>query len=150
DGARFKREGITADFSTFRTPTVDKYSKQLTTVAPVKLSPRPPLEPRAKVEAIWQDKREATLPMPDAKAVAEVWTEGPGPNWAVFLGNFPKSMRGRVAGLKSGMEKGNLSAKLKAEIAWVAARNDRAWYALAVARDRLLKAGISDDDIWKL
>ena len=54
---------------------------------------------------------------------------------------------GRVA---NGMEKGNLSAKLKAEIAWVAARNDRAWYALAIARDRLKRNGFTDDQVFAL
>jgi alkylhydroperoxidase family enzyme len=150
DGARFKKDGIKADFSTFKTPTSDTFAKQTTAVAPVKLVARPPLEARDKVEAIWKEKRTPTLPLADAKAVAEVWTDGPAPNWAALLATFPKSMKGRVAGLKAGTEKGDLAPKLKAQIAWVAARNDRAWYALAVARDRLTKAGVSDDDIWKL
>ena len=59
-------------------------------------------------------------------------------------------MKGRVAGLPNGMEKGSLSAKLKAEIAWVAARNDRAWYALAIARDRLKRNGFTDDQVFAL
>jgi alkylhydroperoxidase family enzyme len=150
DGARFKKEGIRADFSTFKTPTSDEYAKQQTTVAPFKLVPRPPLEARDKVEAIWKEKRTAVLPTADAKAVAEVWTDGPAPNWAALLANFPKSMKGRIVGLKNATEKGNLSPKLKAQIAWVAARHDRAWYALALAHERLLKAGVSEDDIWAL
>ncbi|AMV26590.1 Carboxymuconolactone decarboxylase family protein [Gemmata sp. SH-PL17] len=150
DGARFKKDDIRADFSTFKTPTSDKYAKQTTTVAPVKLAARPPLEARDKVEAIWKEKRTATLPLADAKATAEVWTNGAAPNWAALLATFPKSTKGRVEGLRAGMEKGALSAKLKAEIAWVAARNDRAWYALAIARERLKKAGVSENDIWKL
>lgn len=150
DGGRFKKEGVKADFSTFQTPTSEKYAKQQTTVAPLKIAPRPPLEARDKVEAIWKEKRTAVLPLGDAKAVAEVWATGSAPNWAAVLANFPKSMKGRVAGLKNAMEKGNLAPKLKAQIAWVAARHDRAWYALAVAHERLLKAGVSEDDIWKL
>jgi alkylhydroperoxidase family enzyme len=150
DGARFKKEGVKADFSTFLTPTSEKYAKQQTTVGPLKLSPRPALEARDKVEAIWKENRTAVLPLGDAKAVAEVWEGGSAPNWGALLANFPKSMKGRVTGLKNGMEKGNLSPKLKAQIAWIAARNDRAWYALAVARERLQKAGVSGDDVWKL
>ncbi len=150
DGARFKKDDVRADFSTFKTPTSEKYAKQLTTVAPLKLVPRPALEARDKVEAIWKESRTALLPLADAKAVAEVWESGPAPNWAALLANFPKSMKGRVAGLKNGMEKGNLSPALKAQIAWVAARNDRAWYALSIAHARLLKAGVSETDIWKL
>ena len=150
DGARFKKESVKADFSTFLTPTSEKYAKQTTKLAPMKLAARPPLETRDKVEALWKEKRTAALPLADAKAVAEVWGEGDAPNWAALLANFPKSMKGRVTGLRAGMEKGNLSTKLKAQIAWVAARNDRAWYALAVARDRLRKAGVNDEDVWKL
>lgn len=150
DGARFKKEGAKADFSTFKTPTSDKYAKQETKVAPVKLAARPPLEARDKVEALWKDKRVATLPLADAKAVSEVWTGEGAPNWVRLLANFPKSMKGRVSGLKASAEKGALSENLKAQIAWVAARQDRAWYALAVARERLLKADVSEDDIWKL
>lgn len=149
DGVRFKKEGIKADFSTFLTPTSEKYAKQQTTVGPRKLEARPPLEARDKVEAIWKEKRTALLPLADAKTVAEVW-DGPAPNWAALLANFPKSMKGRVSGLKTAAEKGALTPTLKAQIAWVAARNDRAWYALAVAREQLLKAGVSGDDVWKL
>lgn len=149
DGLRFKKEGAKADFSTFRTPTSEKYLRQQTTLAPLKLAPRPPLEARDKVEAIWAAKRPAVLPLADAKAGTEVWG-GPAPNWALLLANFPKAMKGRVAGLRNATEKGNLSPKLKAEIAWVAARHDRAWYALAVARSQLLKAGVSEAAVWKL
>ncbi|HEY1186847.1 MAG TPA: hypothetical protein VGE74_04275 [Gemmata sp.] len=150
DGARFKKAGATADFSTFKTPTSEKYAKQETRVAPVKLAARPPLEARDKVEAIWKEKRGATLPLADAKSVAEVWSDPAAPNWVALLATFPKAMKGRVVGLKAATEKGALSSKLKAQIAWVAARQDRAWYALAAARERLLKAGVSEDQIWKL
>ena len=102
------------------------------------------------METIWKEKRTAVLPLADAKAVGEVWGDGPAPNWVALLADFPKSMKGRVTGLKNSMEKGNLNPKLKAQIAWVAARNDRAWYALAVAHARLMRAGVSEDDIWKL
>jgi alkylhydroperoxidase family enzyme len=150
DGARFKKDAVKADFSTFKTPTSEKYLKQQTTVAPLKLPPRPPLEPRAKVEALWKEKRTAVLPLADANAVTALWGEGPAPNWAALLANFPKAMKGRVTGLKNAAEKGNLSPKLKAQIAWVAARQDRAWYALAGAHERLRAAGVSADDVWKL
>ncbi len=148
DGGRFKKEGAKADFSTFKTPTSEKYAKQHTLVAPVNLGARGALEPRAAVEAHWKEKREALLPLADANAVGEVWT-GDAPNWVALLAPF-KSMKGRISGLKSASEKGALPAKLKGQIAWVAARQDRAWYALAVARKQLLAAGASEDEIWKL
>lgn len=150
DGSRFKKEGSNLDLSTFKTPTTDKFAKQETTVAPMKLAPRPALESREQVEAKWKEKREAILPLADAKTTAEVWGEGSPPAWASLLVTFPKAMKGRTLNLKNSMDKGNLSATLKAEIAWVAARQDRAWYALAIARDRLLKVGVKENDIWKL
>jgi alkylhydroperoxidase family enzyme len=150
DGARFKKAGVKADFATFKTPTSAAYAGQTTAVAPVKLPARPPLEARDKVEALWAEKRTAVLPLADEKAVAAVWSGDPAPNWVALLATFPKAMKGRVTGLKAGADKGNLSAKLKAEIAWVAARHDRAWYALVAARDRLAAAGVSADDVWKL
>jgi alkylhydroperoxidase family enzyme len=149
-GQRFKREGAKADFSTFKTPTSPKLMTQKTCVAPVKIPARPPLEPRAKVEAVWQESRTSLFPMADAKTVATVWEGEPAPNWASFLATFRESMKGRIAGLKAGMVKGTLSPKLNAEIAWVAARNDRAWYALAIARTRLQKLGLTDDQIFAL
>ena len=148
-GERFKTQNAKADFSTFKTPTSSKFTTQKTSVAPVKLAVRPPLEPRDKVEAIWKESRVSLLPMADAKAVAALWVGEPAPNWVSFLATSSGS-RGRVAGLKAGMEKGTLSQKLSAELAWVAARNDRAWYALAIARERLKKAGLTDDQIFAL
>ncbi len=46
--------------------------------------------------------------------------------------------------------KGSLAPILKGQIAWIAARNDRAWYALGHARTRLHALGQSDDEIFAL
>ncbi|MCU0704154.1 MAG: hypothetical protein MUF18_09295 [Fimbriiglobus sp.] len=151
DGHRFQKEGgPKIDLSTFKTPTTPKFAKQETCVAPRQVPARPPLESRQQVEAAWKEKREPRLPLADSKAVGELWNEGTPPAWAGLLATFPKAMKGRTLNLKNSMDKGNLPAVLKAQIAWVAARHDRAWYALGVARERLLKAGVSEDDIWKL
>jgi alkylhydroperoxidase family enzyme len=150
DGSRFKKDNAKADFGTFKTPTSEKFAKQQSSVAPLKLPARAPLEARDTVEAIWKVQRTTLLPLADSKSVTVVWGAGAAPNWAALLANFPKAMKGRVNGLRNAMEKGNLSPKLKAQIAWVAARQDRAWYALAVAREQLRAAGVSADDCWKL
>ncbi len=151
DGSRFQKEGgPKVDLSTFKTITTAKFAKQETCLTPAKLAPRPALETREQVEARWQEKRETVLPLADAKVAAEVWGEGTPPAWASLLATFPKAMRGRTANLKNSMDKGNLTPELKAQIAWVAARHDRAWYALAVAHARLKKAGVEEDEIWKL
>jgi alkylhydroperoxidase family enzyme len=149
-GAFFRREGGATDLSTFKTPTSTKYKEQLSCVAPAKVPARPALEPRDKVEAIWRENRAPLLPLADAKGAAELWPAGSPPNWVRLLATFPKALKGRVGGLKAGMEKGNVSPRLKAEIAWVAARHDRAWYALAVARERLKALGFSDEQMFAL
>jgi alkylhydroperoxidase family enzyme len=47
-------------------------------------------------------------------------------------------------------EKGTLDRTLRAQIAWIAARQDRAWYALGHARQRLQALGQGDDAIFAL
>jgi alkylhydroperoxidase family enzyme len=74
---------------------------------------------------------------------------GPGtlPEWVRLLVNFPKGGRARIAQTYHSQTKGRLSPKLKAEIAYVSARNDRAWYALGHARQRLGELGFGDEAI---
>lgn len=74
----------------------------------------------------------------------------PLPQWARLLVNFPVDGKSRVASLRSSDEKGDLTPLLKAQVSWIIARNDRAWYALGQAKERLHKLGLSDDDIYKL
>ena len=76
--------------------------------------------------------------------------DGNEPNWERMLNVFAKSSASRIAGLKTAAEKGDLPAKLKAEIAWAAAREDRAWYALDMAKKKLKAAGLTDDQIFAL
>ena len=74
----------------------------------------------------------------------------PLPNWVRLLANFPKAGPARIASLRTSETKGNLPAKLNAQLAWVSARADRAWYALAHARDRLRSLGLDDDAIFAI
>lgn len=151
-GERFARPEVKHDFSTFRTPTSPKYADLVSSVAPLASGrktpsapvtlPRPKWESREQVEAAWKSASARTpiVPLPDT----------PGPNWERLLNTFPKSSAGRIAGLKAAAEKGLIPPRLQAEIAWVAAREDRAWYASAVARDRLRAAGLTDEQIFAL
>ena len=157
NGNFFRKTEGKFDVSTFKTPTSAKYAKAMTKVAPlVGSSPpraaRPALEDRAKVEAMWSaaKDRKAILPLANEKAAADLWPDGPAPNWVRLLATFPKSAKGRVDGIKAAAEKGTLNPRLKAEIAWASARTDRAWYALAVARDRLKGVGFTEDQMFAL
>ena len=48
-------------------------------------------------------------------------TDQPVPKWARLLANFPKAGPARIAGLRASETKGNMPAKLNAQLAWVSA-----------------------------
>jgi alkylhydroperoxidase family enzyme len=151
------------DHRVFLSPTSEKFRTLKSNVAPIAAglacaapATRGTLEPREKVEAALASARSRTPRLPlvdDAKARALLppdWPSGPVPAWARLLLNFPKHGRDRVVMHKATEEHGTIDAKLRAEIAWVSARNDRAWYALGHARQRLVDLGLSMDAIYGL
>jgi alkylhydroperoxidase family enzyme len=152
DGNFFRKPSADVDLKTFKTPTSPKFADLVSRIAPLPAecktaSPpawpdRPALEDRAAVEKAWQAAatRKPMLPLAD----------GPGANWERLLATFPKAGAARAEGVKAAAEKGTLSPRIRAEIAWAAARTDRAWYALAIARDRLKALGFTDDQIFAL
>jgi len=72
------------------------------------------------------------------------------PQWVRLMANFPVQGKGRVASQKSADEKGDLKPLLKAQVSWIVARQDRAWYATGEARWRLRELGQIDEQIYKL
>ena len=148
NGTRFKREGITADFSTFQTPTSGHFAEQRTTVAPVKL----PRLRWSRVRSLRQCGRRnavARLPMSDQKAIGAIWSDGLRTNVGGTSCDISHSHEGACGRVAMVWKKATLGRKLKAEIAWVAARNDRL-DALAIARDRLKRNGFTDDQVFAL
>ncbi|MGP0065116.1 MAG: carboxymuconolactone decarboxylase family protein [Isosphaeraceae bacterium] len=150
----------------YLTPTPEKYKAMRSRVAPLpdeatssapvcaKPANRGPLETRAQVEAALDAcrKRSPRLPLAlESQARASVpadWSgASPLPEWVRLLANFPKGGRTWIAQTYHSETKGRLGAKLKAEIAYIAARNDRAWYALGHARHRLARLGMNDEAI---
>lgn len=73
--------------------------------------------------------------------------EGKIPGWLRVLGHYP------VAGLKTAVafnlteKQSDLSPLLRAQMSWAIARQDRAWYALGEARQRLKALGQTDEQI---
>ena len=65
-------------------------------------------------------------------------------------GELSQGRAGQGRHLLTSETKGNLPAKLNAQLAWVSARADRAWYALAHAHDRLRALGVDDDSIFAI
>lgn len=152
NGNFFRKTEGKVDLKTFQTPTSPKYVGQVSRIAPLPkecktTSPpswdeRPALEDRATVEKKLQSLsiRQPSLPL----------TAGEGANWERLLATFPKTGGSRAEGVKAAAERGTLCPRVKAEMAWAAARTDRAWYAVAIARDRLKALGFTDDQIYAL
>ncbi|MEX2026807.1 MAG: hypothetical protein WEH44_05890, partial [Pirellulaceae bacterium] len=152
---------------TYLTPTSDRYASRITSTAPLAnddagkpthltVQKRPPLEPRSEVERALDACRQRTprLPLVDeAKAkelVAEAWPEERLPQWVRLFANFPREGKSRIATMRRGDDEGDLSPLLKAQVSWIIARQDRAWYAVGKAQQRLRKLGWSDDQIFAL
>src|SRR5262245_2083857 len=150
----------------FLTPTSEGYKEKVTRVAPLvekegaptrlAMDSRPPLESRVEVEKALAGCRKRTPRLPlveEAKARAllpESWPKGPLPEWVRLLANLPRDGKGRIVGLRAADETGDLKPLLKAQVSWIIARQDRAWYAVGEARARLRRLGLSDDQIYKL
>ncbi len=157
------------EFRDFLRPTSPKYAESLTSVGPAAPgsrgarcpaapAPRPALEPPSVVEAKWAECRErrprfALVEESVARALLPEGTfppDRPLPNWVRLLVHFPKAGPARIATLRISETKGALPARLNAQLAWVSARADRAWYALAHARERLRGLGVHDDAIFAI
>jgi len=151
----------------YLTQTPEKYKGKRSLVAPLDPSATVPscarpvdrgaLESRSEVEAALAACKTRTprLPLADAdqarSALPADWSgSGALPQWVRLLANFPKGGKSSIASTYHSQTKGRLDAKLRAEIAWVAARHDRAWYALGHAQRRLHDLGFSDDAMYKL
>jgi AhpD family alkylhydroperoxidase len=149
------------------TPTSEAFKTKITRVAPVELDAtgrpttktvarRPTLESREETEKALAAarKRSARLPLASEAntrdLLPEDWPAGELPEWVRLLANFPTQGKARILSQRTVEEKGDLSAVLKAQVAWIVARQDRAWYAAGRARNRLKDLGQSDDQVYKL
>lgn len=155
----------------YLTPTAERYRNLVSEVAPLGEGGKPgmsvapaarrgELESRGEVAAAIEEarRREPRIPLVDASKARQVLPEGfPGretdealPNWVRLLARFPVAGRNRMSMIRGANEEGELAAEWKAQIAWVAAREDRAWYALAHAGERLRELGWDDEQIFGL
>jgi len=152
----------------YLSPTPERYAGLTSRVAPLDPdrpasgpscaapSRRPPLESPADVAAALAAARARTSLLPlvdDARARALLpadFPSGPTPEWARLLANFPRAGAARIALHLAAEDKGTLDPRLRAEVAYTAARQDRAWYALGHARRRLAALGMNDAQIQAL
>jgi alkylhydroperoxidase family enzyme len=153
---------------TYLTPTSDANKTRVSKVVPIEVEPkpgektvptvfkRPALESRAEVETALKAARDRTprLPLADEAKAREVLGPDAGPStlpeWMRLLANFPVQGKDRVASQRAAEEKGDLKAMTKARVAWIIARQDRAWYAAGRAKAWLNQLGQSDDQVYKL
>jgi hypothetical protein len=152
----------------FVTPTPEQFKTRITQVAPLvkedqtgtpsrqAICRRPHLESRGEVEKALEACRQRTprLPLVDeAQARALLppdYAPGPLPQWVRLLANFPRDGKSRILSLRAAEEKGDLKPLLKAQVSWIIARQDRAWYAAGRARQCLRELGWSEDQVYQL
>ncbi len=175
DGSSFFRRA--ADLPTdrpvpnesFLTPTPEAYASVVTKVAPLEIdlttglptrrgvTTRPVLESRAEVEAALAaaHKRTPRLPVLSEEAartaLGDNAPQGSLPAWIRLMANFPRESGGRLASLNAiNDSRGDLTPLLKAQVSWIIARQDRAWYASGLVKARLKELGQTDDQIFAL
>lgn len=164
DGGNFGRTGKN-DHSSYLTKTSEKYlAKKSNIVAydtneislkgsSLTLCKRPDLERGDALEKRirWAETRKPRLPLLDEQAAREVLGnlagDGPLPQWQRLLAHFPVAGKRLIAAVLASRQSDQLSAKLQAEIDWVVARQDRAWYLTALALRDLHAHGVTQATI---
>ena len=152
---------------TFLTPTSTRFKDARSIVAPLEIfngkpsgqgiSNRPKLESREEVLAMLKSAAERTvrLPLVD-ETVAAAWLKEnsqdiPVTGWVRLIANFPNEGRGRLPSLASREKQtGDLTELQKAQLNWIIARQDRAWYAVGQAFKTLKALGQTEDQIFAL
>ena len=154
---------------TYLTPTSSAFEKKVSKVAVFvldektdatsrpTLSKRPPLESRDEVEkklAECRSRKSRLNLVEDAQARKHIpgclSLDGAPPAWVRLIANFPKAGSSRFDSVIASQEKGDLSPLFRAQLSWILARQDRAWYALGLAQAQLRKLGQTDEDIYAL
>jgi len=151
----------------FTTPTSEKFQTSISIVAPLEIfqgkpsgqgvSTRPTMESRDEVKTRLAEATARTSRLPlVTDAVAQTWLKEsdldvPTTNWIRLLANFPNEGRGRLPSLVSREKQtGELTELQKAQLNWIIARQDRAWYAVGRANKMLGSLGQTEDQIFAL
>lgn len=138
------------------TPTSPEFAKVDTKVAPLDYQPRAAWEGRSDVEAAIAACRGRTplvkLPSVDTARQA-LAADTPGltpPVWCQAMADSPQSALRAWKHRQAVARDGKLNPNLKGLIAWVVARENRAWYSLAHAKMKLNAIGITDDTLYSI
>lgn len=153
----------------YLTPTSAAFQKEITQVAPLAFDKitgepttavvcaRPELESPEQVQQQLERcrERQPRLPLVDAEATRKLMgLDASGvdsvPNWMRLMAHFPVEGVRRAHGLLEAGSNADLDPLLKAQLSWIIARNDRAWYAVGQAQSGLREQGQSDEQIFAL
>ncbi len=134
------------------TPTSAEFASAPSRVAPRKLPVRPEWEAWDAVLQAWETTRTRNplVELPTALTAAQVLAaDTPGtvpPQWFRAIADLPVALDAwrQRQGL---VRDGKTSPTLRAAIAWVTARENRAWYAAAHARARYVALGGTESDL---
>jgi alkylhydroperoxidase family enzyme len=141
--------------STFLTPTSDEYQRTSSIVTPETRASRPPLPTSEEIAAGTHAARFRTprVQLPSAsQAVRELGEALAGRDpeaWERALATLPDVGKSYVAAWSRIMYDHHLEPTLKAELAYITATNNRAWYATATAADRLRALGAKPELLLK-
>lgn len=152
---------------TYLTPTSPQFQKTVSKVAPfvvvgasnppasLPAMQRPPLEaPDIVLKRISQvTTRQPRLPLQDVATTRQLMELPPDrmpENWMRLMANFPEEGSRRGKTLYAVQHSDHLTPLLKSQLAWIVARQDRAWYVIAHAMQDLRSQGLSDGQIFAL
>jgi alkylhydroperoxidase family enzyme len=140
----------------FTTPTDQPFQHTQSVVIPTAREPRPPLPTFEQVQqAIATTRsRAARVTLPTVQVARRDLAGAIGDRvpyaWERALALIPVNGRSQVRTWNTMLSDDHLSPRLKAELAFITAVNNRAWYAAAHAAHRLMQLGAAPEDLTSL
>ena len=172
-GTRFFENAITTaapetlPIDSFVTPTALKFQKKISIVAPLDFDAQgaanhaiigvPPVTEtpeQVRQQLLQMTERRSRLPLcntNDTRTAFGMAAQAIPPAWMRLMANFPNESKRRIDSLRDQkVSDVDLSELDRARVSWVVARQDRAWYAVAHAQQRLTELGQSVAQIFAL
>ena len=158
DGLGFPHERHFSDGReiTLTTPTGEEYQHTKSIVIPTTRAPRPPLATLEQTQQAIAASRNRTprVALPNEAVARQELSDVIGDRapyeWERALAALPENGKAHVKTWNTILSDDNLTPRLKAEIAFITAMNNQAWYAAAHAAHRLKHLGASPEDLTSL
>jgi AhpD family alkylhydroperoxidase len=134
------------------TPTAEEWSDRQSAVAPLDVEQRPDWEPQAVFEERLQEarRRQSPLALPAIETATVVLAKDTPavipPQWFRAISGLPVAVDA-WAQRQALLREGRSPQQLRLLISWITARENRAWYAAAHARARLLASGFPAESL---